>query len=151
NFAWDGLLVAGALTLAVAAIGVVGATRLRVAVAYLVMLSAGTIFVALALANEPGISGGRYYLPHRAVVTAAPILIADLGRRQRGSMRAHLLPIAPPTRSASGVVYAIAAVSVAGLPPLSGVVGKFIVPAAVPAASTAWVWAAVLGGSILVI
>ena len=151
DFAWNGLLVAGALTLVVAAVGVVGATRLRVAVAYLVMLSAGTIFIAFSLANPGGISGGLYYLSHSVFVTAALFLIADLVQRQRGSMGDHLLPIAPPTRSASGVLYAIAAVSVAGLPPFSGFIGKFLVLGAVPAASTGWIWAAVLGGSLLAI
>ena len=151
DFAWDGLLVAGALTLVVAAFGVVGATRLRVAVAYLVMLSAGTIFIAVAVANADAISGGLYYLSHSVFVTAALFLIADLVQRQRGSMGDHLLPIAPPTRSASGILYAIAAVSVAGLPPLSGFIGKFVVLDAIPAAVTGWVWAAVLGGSLLVI
>lgn len=151
DFAWDGLLVAGALTLVVAAFGVVGATRLRVAVAYLVMLSAGTIFIAVAVANADAISGGLYYLAHSVFVTAALFLIADLVQRQRGSMGDHLLPIAPPTRSASGVLYAIAAVSVAGLPPLSGFIGKFVVLDAIPAAATGWVWTAVLGGSLLVI
>lgn len=151
GFARDGLLVAGALTVVVAAIGVVGATRLRVAVAYLVMLSAGTIFIAFALANAGGISGGLYYLAHSVYVTAALFLIANLVQRQRGSMGDHLLPIAPPTRSASGVVYAIAAVSVAGLPPFSGFIGKFVVLGAVPTASTGWIWAAVLGGSLLAI
>ncbi|NLB57576.1 MAG: monovalent cation/H+ antiporter subunit D [Gammaproteobacteria bacterium] len=151
DFAWSGLLVAGALTLVLAAIGVVGATRLRVAVAYLVMLSAGTIFIAVALANADAISGGLYYLAHSVFVTAALFLIADLVQRQRGSMGDHLLPIAPPTRSASGILYAIAAVSVAGLPPFSGFIGKFVVLGAVPATATGWIWAAVLGGSLLVI
>src|SRR5690606_907088 len=117
----------------------------------LVMLSAGTIFIAVAVANADAISGGLYYLAHSVFVTAALFLIADLVQRQRGSMGDHLLPIAPPTRSASGVVYAIAAVSVAGLPPFSGFIGKFVVLGAVPAGSVGWIWTAVLGGSLLAI
>ena len=151
GFAWDALVIGGALTLVVAAVGVVGSTRLRSSVAYLVMLSAGTLFIAFALASADAISGGLYYLSHSVFVTAALFLIADLVQRQRGSMGDHLLPIAPPTRSASGVMYAIAAVSVAGLPSLSGFIGKFVVLGAAPSADTAWIWAAVLGGSLLAI
>src|SRR5690606_21611162 len=148
GFAWDALVIGGALTLVVAAVGVVGSTRLRSSVAYLVMLSAGTLFIAFALASADAISGGLYYLSHSVFVTAALFLIADLVQRQRGSMGDHLLPIAPPTRSASGVMYAIAAVSVAGLPPLSGFIGNFGVLGAAPSADTAWIWAAVLGGRL---
>ena len=151
GFAWDALVIGGALTLVGAAVGVGGSTRLRSSVAYLVMLSAGTLFIAFALASADAISGGLYYLSHSVFVTAALFLIADLVQRQRGSMGDHLLPIAPPTRSASGVMYAIAAVSVAGLPPLSGFIGKFVVLGAAPSADTAWIWAAVLGGSLLAI
>mgnify|MGYP001944030953 FL=1 len=151
DYAWDALLIAGGLTLVLAAIGVVGATRMRVAVAYLVMLSAGTLFVAFALANQQGISGGLYYLPHSVFVTAALFLVADLVQRQRGNLGDHVLPIAPPMRSGSAMVYLVAAISVAGLPPLSGFIGKFVVLGAVPTQSTAWIWAAVLGGSLLTI
>ncbi|MBY4596730.1 monovalent cation/H+ antiporter subunit D [bacterium BD-1] len=144
----------GALgTLALGTLGVLAAPRLRILAAYLVLVSAATLFIAFSLRAEGVLGAGLYYLVHSTFVAAAIFMIADLVRRGRGDeMRDLSHPVASPAvRRAAGVMFLLAAVSVAGLPPLSGFVGKLALLQAVPAGDVAWVWSALLGSSLLVI
>ncbi|MCD9029290.1 monovalent cation/H+ antiporter subunit D [Luteimonas sp. BDR2-5] len=150
NLAWDWLLPAGAATMVLAALGVLGAPRLRIAVAYLVLLSAGMLFVAFSLGNAGGISAGLYYLPHSVFVTAALFLLADIIQRHRGSTGDYLMPIASmPGKTVPALLFLVAAISVTGLPPLSGFIGKLQLLNSVPEDVIGWVWAAILGSSLM--
>jgi multicomponent K+:H+ antiporter subunit D len=152
DLAWPWLLPAGAATMVLAALGVVGAPRLRIGVAYLVLLSAGMLFVAFALANRGAISAGLYYLPHSVFVTAALFLLADIIQRHRGSTGDYLMPIASmPGKTVPALLFLVAAISVTGLPPLSGFIGKLQLLNSVPESVIGWVWAAILVSSLMAI
>lgn len=151
GFGRDWLLPLGAATVVLAGLGVVGATRLRMLVAYLVLLSAGTLFIAIAIGSQDALAAGLYYLPHSVFATAALFLIAGLAARQRGSAEDKLLEFGPPLDRFSALQWMIAAIAVAGLPPLSGFLGKLLLLEAVPPVQTAAVWAAILVASLLAI
>ena len=151
GFGRDTLLAFGLVTLMLAGVGVVGSQRLRIGAAYLVLLSAGTLFVAFALAQPGTISAGLYYLPHSCFAAAAMFMIAHIVQRERGLLGDRVLPTAPPLPRLTGSLYMVAAVSIAGLPRLSGFVGKFALMGAAPDAETGGVYAAVLGSSLLAI
>ena len=149
----DWLLWAGIATLVVGALGALAATRMSVLVAYLVVVSAATLFIAFALGNAGTISAGLYYLPHSTFAAAALFLIADLMRRRRQQAdrrREHELTVLPG-KTVPGLLFLFGAVAVAGLPPLAGFLAKAALLSAVPDAHTAVVWSAVLGSSLLVI
>ncbi len=150
GWAWDWLLPAGAITLVLATLGALAASSLRTLTAYLVIASAATLFIAFALATPDTIAAGLYYLLHSTFVTAALFLVADLIRGQRGDVGDNL-DVAGPLRHRAllGLLFALAAVAVVGLPPLSGFVGKVVLLDAVPAGSRLWVWAVVLVTSLL--
>ena len=146
------LLWAGVATLVLGGLGVLAAVRLRVLVSYLVIISAATLFIAFSIGNQQVLTAGLYYLPHSTFVAAALFLIADLIRRRRGGASDRKEIIAPmPGRETPAVLFLIAAISIAGLPPLSGFLAKAALLQGVPEAYTAPVWAAVLGSSLLVI
>ena len=152
GFAQDVLLWAGILTVIIAAFGVLGSTRLRMMISYLVVLSASTLFIAFALGTPGTIAAGLYYLPHSTFVAAALFLVADLIRRRRGGASDHKDVIAPlPGKSVPSLLFLVAAVAIAGLPPLSGFLAKAALLAAVPPQWSAVVWATILGSSLLVI
>lgn len=152
GFAWPALLALGGATLLLAALGVLASRRLRSLAAYLVLGSAATLFIAFALATAGTVSAGLYYLAHSTFAGAALFLLADLIRRRRGAAgdRKDMLA-ALPDRTVPGVLFLIAAVSLVGLPPLSGFIGKLLLLEAVPSASTGWVWALVLGTSFMML
>lgn len=153
HYGADWLLWAGLATLLVAALGALAATRMRVLVAYLVVVSAATLFIAFALGNAGTISAGLYYLPHSTFAAAALFLVADLIRRRRirgGERRDGELTVMPG-KTVPGLLFLVGAVAVAGLPPLAGFLAKAALLSAVPQAHTAVVWSVVLGSSLLVI
>ncbi len=153
GYGWDWMLPAAVSGLVLAALGVMAATRLRVLVVYLVLVSATTLFIAFGL-REPGtIAAGLYYLVHSSFVAAALFLIADLVRRGRGDAGDALRAFAPApgVRTMAGVMFLVAAVSIAGLPPLSGFIGKTMLLQSVPDAAVRWAWPVILGSSMLVV
>jgi multicomponent K+:H+ antiporter subunit D len=152
GWAWDWLLPAGAGTLALASLGALAAATLRAQVAYLVIASAATLFIAFALATPATVSAGLYYLVHSTFITAALFLLVDQIRRQRGAARDLIDQIAPiGARGLLGGLFLVAAVSVSGLPPLSGFIGKLLLLGAVPPAQTAWLWALILVTSLMAV
>ena len=148
--AWEWLLPAGLATLLLAGFGTMAAVRLRVLVAYLVLASAGTLFVAVALGTAQSIGAGLYYLMHGVFAVAALFLIAEAVRERRGTDRINLvLPMLD--RALPGTLYLIAAVAVIGLPPLSGFIGKLGILEAVPMGQVGWIYLAVLTSSFFVL
>jgi multicomponent K+:H+ antiporter subunit D len=146
------LLWAGIATLVLGGLGVLAAARLRVLISYLVVVSAATLFIAFSIRTPQVLSAGLYYLPHSTFVAAALFLVADLIRRRRGGASDRKEIIAPmPGKETPAVLFLIGAVSVAGLPPLSGFLAKAALLAGMPAPYTGVVWAAVLGSSLMVI
>ncbi len=148
----DWLLWAGLATLLLGGLGALAAVRLRVLVSYLVVVSAATLFIAFAAATPATLSAGLYYLPHSTFVAAALFLVADLIRRRRSGASDRKDVIAPmPGKGTPAVLFLIAAISVAGLPPLSGFLAKAALLSGMPAAITGPVWTAVLLSSLLVL
>lgn len=152
GYVWPWLLPAAAVGLALAALGALAATRLRTLVAYLVIASAATLFIAIAVNVEGTLSAGLYYLMHSSLAAAALFLIADMLRRQRlgagDSLRKldHLRQ-----RGGLGTLFAITAVAIIGLPPLAGFFGKLALLAAMPDATARWAWPLILLSSLLVL
>jgi multicomponent K+:H+ antiporter subunit D len=123
GFAGTALLVAGVATLALASLGVIAATRLRVLASYLVLASAATLFIAFALGQPATISAGLYYLVHSTFAGAALFLIAHHVRRHRHG-DTTVAGLSARGWIVAGLMFLLAAVSLAGLPPLSGFLGK---------------------------
>lgn len=136
------LLPAALLTLAFGMIGALAAENLGRLAAYLVVASVGTLLTAFAL-GPPGIAAGLYYLPHSSFATAVLFLLAEAVRRRRALAGDSFRPDADlPHGAWWGGLFFAAAVAVAGLPPLSGFLGKFLILRAAP--DQPWVWGVIL-------
>jgi len=152
GFAWDWLMPAAAITLALASFGALAAASLRGLAAYLVVASAATLFIAFALNNADGIGAGLYYLVQSTLVAGALFLIADLVRSQRGAAGDSLRATGGLSqRALLGTLFVIAGVAVAGLPPLSGFIGKLGIMAAMSNAQASWLWPLLLVTSLMAI
>jgi multicomponent K+:H+ antiporter subunit D len=150
GFAWTWLLPAGIATVLVASFGALAAIRLRILSAFLVLVSAGTLFIAFALARADSIGAGLYYLAHSTFACAALFLITALVRRHRVTDRMNiLLGIHRPGLLAG--YFLVLAVAVVGLPPLSGFIGKLQLLASVPPGQVGWVWMSILLSSLFVL
>ncbi|WP_251278040.1 proton-conducting transporter transmembrane domain-containing protein, partial [Enterobacter hormaechei] len=106
----DWLLWAGVATLVLGGLGALAATRLRVLISYLVIVSAATLFIAFSVGTPQVLSAGLYYLPHSSFVAAALFLIADLIRRRRGGASDRKEVVAPmPGKETPAVLFLIGA------------------------------------------
>jgi multicomponent K+:H+ antiporter subunit D len=138
-------------TLVLAAVGVLAARRLRNLIAYLVVASAGTLLLCIGLGTRDGVAAGLFYLVNSTLVAAVWFLIADRVAAARSSGDALLQPAALAARAWAplGVAFFIAAVAVAGMPPLAGFFGKaLLLQAAGDTPLAAWSVALVLGSSL---
>jgi multicomponent K+:H+ antiporter subunit D len=144
------LPVVALLTLAVGAIGALGSRRLTVLVAYLVIVSAGTLLAGVALFSVPGLTAVLFYLPHTTLVTAGLFLLSDLIAGRRGAAGDGLQTTAADPGNLAGGLFFLAAVAVAGMPPLAGFLGKLLLLQAAPPGQVAWLWGVVVVGSLAV-
>ncbi|MBA1272456.1 monovalent cation/H+ antiporter subunit D [Stutzerimonas azotifigens] len=150
NMVQDWLWPLALLTLAAGVIGALGARNLQVMLGYLVVVSVGTLLAGIAIGNEQGLAGALYYLIHSTLVAGGLFLLADLIARQRGEAASQLVP-GPSLRQPLllGAMFFVGAISVAGLPPFSGFLGKVMLLRAVEMGLPALVlWPVVLIGGL---
>ena len=143
------LLPAALVTLAIGALGILGATTLPRLAAFAAIASMGTAFLAIAHMTPEGTSAALYYILHSTLATALIFLVADLVSRRR----AHLDLTSPAPVAQNGLVASLflaAAVVLAGMPPLSGFVGKLLILDAWRDQAFA-IWPAVLVSSFLML
>jgi multicomponent K+:H+ antiporter subunit D len=133
-------------TLALGTLGALASTALKQQAAYLVVASIGSLLLAFSLDSPAAVAAGLYYLPHTTFATAALFLLADSISRARGDLgdRFESGPAMPGARVLGGLFF-VGAVAIAGLPPLSGFLGKFmLLKAALASPLMPWVWTVVL-------
>jgi multicomponent K+:H+ antiporter subunit D len=120
------LLPAALVTLAIGALGVLGATTLPRLAAFAGIASMGTAFLAIAHMTTQGTSAALYYILHSTLATALMFLVSDLVSRRRGHLRLDAVaPVAQGGLVAS--LFLASAVALAGMPPLSGFLGKLLI------------------------
>jgi multicomponent K+:H+ antiporter subunit D len=140
-------------TIAMGAIGVLASKDLRKLTANLVIVSVGTLVALVAVQTVEASSAAIYYLVHSTLVTAALFLLADLIGRQRGEV-ADRITAGPPVSQPGllGVCFLIAAVTVMGMPPLSGFIGKvWLLKATLNAEYTVVFWPVYLLASLVIL
>ena len=143
------LLPAALLSVAIGMIGVLAAKRLDRLVAYSVIGSMGMVMISIALFTPEGIAAALYYIIHSTLAGAALFLITDLVRTGRGNLELTSQPAIAGNALTAGMFFA-AAIAMAGLPPLSGFLGKLLVlQASFDSALMVWVWAVILGSSLI--
>lgn len=143
------LLPAALVSLAIGMVGVLAAKRLDRLVAFAVIGSMAMVMVSIALFTPTGIAAALYYIVHSTLAGAALFLIVDLVRTGRGNV--DITAQAPMAGAAlTAAMFFAAAIAMAGLPPLSGFLGKLLVlHAAFETDMMVWVWVIVLGSSLI--
>ncbi len=147
------VLAGGLVTLVLAALGVLAARNLREQVAYLVLASVATLLVAVGLNRAEALAAGLYYLLHSTLLAGAFFLLADLIRRSRGVASDRFGVVARMHGGRwLGIGFFFAAVALAGLPPMSGFIGKIMILDAALAHPWRWiVLASTLVASLLIL
>ena len=146
------LLPLALATLTLGALGALAADRLTRLSAWLVVVSVGTLLTAFGLGQgrAEAIAGGLYYLPHGTFAAALLFLLAEALARRRSQSGDHFIADSDIRQHALwGGLFFAAAVAMAGLPPLSGFLGKFLILRAAP--DQPWAWAVILISALLTV
>ena len=117
------------------------------------VVSAGTLLAALALGTQAALSAALYYMLHSIWVAGGLFLLADLIARQRGDKAGRLVqgPALLQPHLLGGAFF-FGAIAVAGLPPLSGFLGKLMLLRSVSGGSEAIaLWSVVLVSGLVTI
>ena len=146
----DWLQPAALVTLAVGAIGILGSQHIARMAAFCAIASMGTLLIAISQFTPDATAAALYYVFHSTLATALMFLVADLVMERRGGA---IVPKPPmPQSGLIASLFFVGAIAMAGMPPLSGFVGKLLVLDASRDASDATaVWAVILIGSFVTI
>ncbi|MFD0852179.1 proton-conducting transporter membrane subunit, partial [Actinomadura adrarensis] len=118
------MLVLAAATMLVGTLGALAQSDLHRILSFTLVGHIGYMLFGLALFSVAGLAGAILYLVHHIVVQATLFLVSDIMQAETGerSLRrlgglAHAFPL-------TAVLFFIPAMSVSGVPPLSGFVAK---------------------------
>ena len=147
QFGGDWLVAGGLATVAFGAIGSLASQDMARLASFSVLVSSGTVLAAIGLGGIDLVGGALYYLASSTLALAALFLLVELVERGR-ERGADVLAVTreaygddeapeddeaqgtvglaiPATMGLLGLAFAGCALVIAGLPPLSGFVGKF--------------------------
>lgn len=147
------LIAGGMVTMVFAGIGVLAATRLTHLAGYAAILSSGTLLAAIGFGQNMLTAGLLYYLPSSTLAVAILFMLADIMDRWRNDgnvdiddeeapfLNSELVPTQslnldeneqvligraiPAAAAFLGLAFIMCTLVIAGLPPLSGFIGKF--------------------------
>ncbi|OYX10738.1 MAG: monovalent cation/H+ antiporter subunit D [Rhizobiales bacterium 32-66-8] len=170
DFGGEWLFYGGLATITFGAIGVLASQSMNRLAGYSVLVSSGTLLAAIGTSDPQLISGALYYLVSSTLALSAFFLLIELIERGRAA-GADVLAVSmevfgdmedesddvsgevgvslPLTLAALGVAFLCCTLLIAGLPPLSGFIGKLAMVAAVfrteaPISPSSWALVAVL-------
>ncbi|MFA5628292.1 MAG: monovalent cation/H+ antiporter subunit D [Thiohalomonadaceae bacterium] len=141
------------LTIVTGSIGMLGAKRVRMQIAYAIIVSVGTMIAGVAINTAEAIQAAVYYLIHSTWITAALFLLTEVIAQQRGNMSDSIVR-GPQIRqhTALSIYFFVAAIALVGMPPLSGFIGKLLLLKVTPGgAAQAWLWTIILVSSLAII
>jgi multicomponent K+:H+ antiporter subunit D len=148
----DWLMPAALVTLVVGALGVLGARSLSAMVSFSVIASMGTLLTAVGAFTPASSAAALYYMIHSTFAGGALFLLLEqvAARRRAGDA----LTAAPPFPRAElvGGLFMLGAIAMAGMPPLSGFLGKLMVLDGLRGGDWAWTaWTVVLTTSLMLV
>ncbi|MFC7705303.1 monovalent cation/H+ antiporter subunit D [Plastorhodobacter daqingensis] len=124
----DWLIPAAVVTVALGMLGVLGSAHLGRLISFSVIGSMGTLFLAIGLFTPEATTAALYYMVHSTFAAAVLFLIADLVVSRRGAAGAAITAAAPIAQNGLiAALFFVAAIGMAGLPPLSGFIGKLLI------------------------
>jgi multicomponent K+:H+ antiporter subunit D len=145
------IFIGGAATLTFACLGILASQSLKRAGTYFVLMSSGTLLAAFGVSHPPSTAGALFYLLSSTLGVSAFFLLVELLEREQDTAsdvlavtleaygegevgrdeEAEVGTIMPGALAVLGIAFALLALVLIGLPPLSGFLAKFAILTAV--------------------
>lgn len=119
------LFGAAVLTMVVGVLGAVAQRDVKRLLSFHIVSQIGYLILGLGLSSGAGLAAAIYFLIHIVLVKTSLFLVAGLLERMMGTTDLYAMGGLLRRRPALAVLFLVAAMSLAGLPPLSGFVAKF--------------------------
>jgi len=135
----DDLLLGAALaTMVVGILGAVAQNDIKRLVSFTLVSHIGYMLFGIALSSELGLGSAIFYVAHHITVQTALFLVVGLMERRGGSTSLDRLGGLARIAPVLAVLFFIPAMNLAGIPPMSGFLGKLgLIQAGVAAGSVA--------------
>jgi multicomponent Na+:H+ antiporter subunit D len=126
----DLVIALGVVSMLVGVLGAVVQYELRRLLSFHIVSQIGYLVFGIGLFTPGGVAAAIFYMVHYTVVKCSLFLVSGLAERAGGSADLKELGGLARTSPALGVLFFVAAVSLAGLPPTSGFFSKLLVASA---------------------
>jgi multicomponent Na+:H+ antiporter subunit D len=144
----DLLLTAALLTLVVGILGAIAQTDIKRMLSFTLVSHIGYMILGIGLGTTAGYSAAIFYVAHHITIQTTLFLVLGLVERRGGST--SLIRLGGLARLAPllGVLYFVPAMNLAGIPPMSGFLGKLALTQAGLQVGTPLAYAVVAAGML---
>lgn len=120
----DVLLVLAIASMVIGIIGAVAQDDLKRLLSFTLISHIGYMIFGIAVSNSIGLSAAIFYVAHHITVQTALFLVAGLIERRGGTTSLENLGSLARVAPALAVLFFVPAMNLAGIPPMSGFLGK---------------------------
>ena len=143
------LLIVAGFTMVIGALGALAQTDVKRILSFHIVSQIGYMLMGLGLFSAAGTAGAILFLIHHMPVKTVLFLVGGLIENERGTSSLQRAGGLADRRPLIAALFAIPALSLAGLPPFSGFVAKLaVISAGIDEASVAIVVAALVAGAL---
>ncbi len=148
NESWRLMLATALITMIVGALGALAQNDINRMLSFLLVSHIGYMLFGLGVYDTAGLTGVILYVIHHITVQATLFLVSGLITRHTGTVALSRMGGLAKASPLIAVLFALPALSLAGIPPFSGFVAKLALLQAGVEAGT-WSAYAVTGGAVL--
>jgi multicomponent Na+:H+ antiporter subunit D len=144
----DVLMWAALATMLIGILGAVAQTDIRRILSFTLVSHIGYMVFGIALGTTAGLAGAVFYVAHHIAIQTTLFLVAGLVERQGGSTSVDRLGGLARSSPLLAALFFVPAMNLAGIPPLSGFIGKLgLLEAGV--AEGSWPAMVLVGGGVV--
>ncbi|MGY1812730.1 Na+/H+ antiporter subunit D [Blastococcus sp. SYSU D00820] len=144
----DVLMWAGLATMVIGILGALAQTDLRRMLSFTLVSHIGYMVFGIALGTAAGLAGAVFYVAHHIAIQTTLFLVAGLVERQAGTTAIDRLGGLARRSPLLALLFFVPAMNLAGIPPLSGFIGKLGLLQAGVAEGSALAYTLVVGGVV---